>query len=130
MKLVADTSVWIDYFNGVTNAETGRLRLSVRAGDGLIPDLIRYEVIRGMRHARDRRVASGLFGTLDSRTVCGDDAAEAAALRYQSLRSKGITVRSAIDVLIASYCIDAALPLLFVDRDFRHFVTHFGLVAA
>ena len=130
VKIIADTSIWIDYLNGVTTAETQRLRLSVRAGDCLIPDLVRYELIRGMRHKRDRRVASQLFDTLDSRTLCGDDAAEAAALRYQTLRSKGLTVRGAIDVLIASYCIDEGLPLLFADRDFQYFVTHFGLRAA
>ena len=130
MRLVADTSIWIDYFNGVSSSEVQRLRASLRLGDCILLDVVLYEVVRGMRHERDRRVALQLFGTLESRTVCGTAAAEAAALRYQLFRSRGITIRSAIDVLIASYCIDAGLPLLFTDRDFVHFVTPYGLRAA
>ncbi|WP_213062681.1 hypothetical protein [Acinetobacter populi] len=44
------------------------------------------------------------------------------------LRKKGITIRKTTDVIIASYCIEHHLPLLFVDRDFLPFVQHLGLI--
>ena len=44
-----------------------------------------------------------------------------------SLRALGITVRSAIDVLLASLCIERGFVLLHRDRDFDAFETHRGL---
>ena len=70
--ILVDTSVWIDYFNGVDNPQT---------------DLL-------------------------------------------ALRKKGITIRKTADVIIATFCIEKELPLLFLDRDFIPFVDHLGLEPA
>jgi predicted nucleic acid-binding protein len=35
--------------------------------------------------------------------------------------------RKTADVIIASYCIEHKLPLLFSDKDFQPFVEHMGL---
>lgn len=40
-----------------------------------------------------------------------------------------MTIRKTTDVIIATYCIEQALPLLFTDRDFMPFVDHLGLVS-
>ena len=48
-----------------------------------------------------------------------------ATLRH--LRANGITVRSAIDVLIATFCIENDYMLLHQDRDFDAFAEHRGL---
>jgi len=36
-------------------------------------------------------------------------------------------VRKTLDIVIATYCIEHDLPLLFEDRDFLPFVQHLGL---
>ena len=42
---------------------------------------------------------------------------------------KGVTVRKTTDVIIATFCIENHMPLLFSDRDFLPFVDKLGLVA-
>jgi predicted nucleic acid-binding protein len=52
------------------------------------------------------------------------------AENFRSLRKKGITVRKTADVIIATFCIEQKLPLLFSDKDFKPFVKHLGLAEA
>lgn len=49
------------------------------------------------------------------------------AKNYRMLRSCGITIRSTIDCLIASYCITNEVALLHSDRDYSPFAQHLGL---
>ncbi|WP_223248646.1 PIN domain-containing protein [Thalassolituus oleivorans] len=49
---------------------------------------------------------------------------------FRALRKKGVTVRKTADVIIASFCIERKLPLLFSDKDFKPFVKHLGLAEA
>ena len=46
---------------------------------------------------------------------------------YRALRARGFTVRSVVDCIIATYCIEHRLPLLHSDRDFDPFEEHLGL---
>ena len=50
-----------------------------------------------------------------------------AAANYRHLRQKGITVRTTIDYLIATFCIESGFALLHNDRDFDPFEKHLGL---
>ena len=52
-----------------------------------------------------------------------------AAAHYRSLRAMGITVRSAIDVLVAAFCIERGYALLHRERDFHAFEDFRGLRA-
>ena len=49
------------------------------------------------------------------------------AENYRFLRKKGITARKTNDVIIASFCIEQGLELLYSDRDFTPFTEHPGL---
>ena len=49
------------------------------------------------------------------------------AEHYRALRTRGVTVRKTIDVMIGTYCIAHNLPLLYVDQDFDPMVQHLGL---
>ena len=51
------------------------------------------------------------------------------AENYRALRRKGITIRKTNDVIIATFCIENQIPLLFSDRDFIPFVEKLGLNA-
>ena len=83
----------------------------------VLPDLVLYEVLRGFRHERDLRQAKLLMQHLDVETCGGQATALAAAEHYRALRAQGCTVRSSIDVLVASFCIEHDYVLLHNDRD-------------
>jgi predicted nucleic acid-binding protein len=40
-----------------------------------------------------------------------------------------MTIRKTTDVIIATFCIEQRMPLLFTDRDFIPFVDYLGLVS-
>ena len=62
--------------------------------------------------------------------ILGKTIAVKSAENFRKLRRKGITIRKTADVIIATYCIEHGLPLLFSDKDFKPFVTHLNLAKA
>ena len=128
--IVVDSSVWIDFFNGVSTPEVGRLDGLLGVTPLAIGDLILVEVMQGFRNERDVATARQLFRSLALLPMLGGSNAWKAADNYRQLRSRGITVRKTIDGIIATACIEANLPLLFSDRDFVPYVEHLGLEAA
>jgi len=118
--ILVDASVWIDFFNGrETSAVT---LLGDLLADGAAPvemaDLTLFEVLRGFRHHQDFLAARHALAALPIVTVGGEDTVLAAAEHYRALRSQGVTVRSPIDVLLASFCIEHGYALLHSDHDF------------
>jgi predicted nucleic acid-binding protein len=47
-----------------------------------------------------------------------------AARLFRSLRGKGVTVRGAVDCIIAQTCLDIEAELLSPDSDFKHIAQH------
>lgn len=128
--IVVDSSVWVDFFNGTSTPEVERLDASLGVMPVAIGDLILVEVLQGFRRETDMATARQLFDSIPVIEMLGLANAYKAAQNYRALRRQGITVRKTIDGIIATACIEAALPLLFSDRDFLPFVRHLGLVAA
>lgn len=128
--IVVDSSVWIDFFNGVSTPQVERLDGLLGVTPLAIGDLILVEVLQGFRSERDVATARQLFGSLALLPMLGGSNAWKAAENYRTLRRKGITVRKTIDGIIATACIEANLPLLFSDRDFQPYVDHLALEAA
>jgi predicted nucleic acid-binding protein len=128
--IVVDSSVWIDFFNGVGSPEVERLDGLLGVTPLAIGDLILVEVMQGFRNERDVATARQLFRSLALLPMLGGSNAWKAAENVRQLRSRGITVRKTIDGIIATACIEANLPLLFSDRDFHPYVEHLGLEAA
>ncbi len=52
------------------------------------------------------------------------------ANNFRKLRKKGVTIRKTADVIIATYCIENKIPLLFTDKDFTPFVENLRLRSA
>lgn len=127
--LVADSSVWIDFFNGIANEASDALDGWLLQGDAqvLMPDLVLFEVLRGFRAEREVRDALRLLMPLGVVPIGGEPEALRAAERYRGLRAAGWTVRSSVDTLLASYCIDHDHILLHRDRDFAPYVQRYGL---
>lgn len=125
--ILVDSSVWVDYFNGVST--TGTAVLDDLLGRQLLAtgDLILAEVLQGFRLKKDHATALDLLSSLVFFELVGRDVALRSAENHRSLRARGVTVRKTIDTLIATFCISAGLELLHSDRDFDPFVEHLGL---
>jgi predicted nucleic acid-binding protein len=128
MTLV-DTGVWIDYLNGVRSEHTDTLDGGIVEGNVAIGDLIFLEILQGIRGDRDYRMAKKTLLTLDLHEIFGKGMLEKCAENYRALRKQGITIRKTTDVIIATFCIERRMPLLFIDRDFIPFVDHLGLIS-
>jgi predicted nucleic acid-binding protein len=119
--ILVDTSVWIDFFRGQRSAACEALAqclgdASVEVG---MPDLVLFEVMRGVRQTRAMHEAQDLLTALPAVELGGADNALKAAARYRQLRTQGRTVSSPIDVLLASYCMDQGHVLLHNDAYFE-----------
>ena len=125
-----DSSVWIDYFNGIETRETNLLDDFLGQRDVALGDLILTEVLQGFRHDQDFETAKSLLDQVTIFDLLGKPMALKAANHFRALRKQGITIRKTADVIIATFCIDKDMPLLFSDRDFQPFVDHRGLKAA
>jgi len=125
--VIVDSSVWIDYFADVRNRQTLWLEKNADSEFYALTDLIFCEVLQGTRDdfsfARVRTVLS----KLEIFNTGGTALALAAARNYRFLRTKAYTVRTTIDLLIATFCIEAGHELLHHDRDFDPFEEHLGL---
>lgn len=128
--LLVDSSVWIDYFNGVESPEAERLDALLGKEDLLTGDLVLAEVLQGFQRASDYRRARRLMASLAYEDMVGREVAIRSASYYRALRRKGITVRKTVDVLIATFCIVRGHALLHRDRDFDPFARLFGLAVA
>lgn len=125
--ILVDSSVWIDYFNGKQTWQTDLLDKKLSDEPIAIGDLILTEVLQGFRSDRDYKSARSFLNTLVFRQMGGYMVADQSARNYRKLRKMGITVRKTIDVIIATYCIIEAMPLLHDDRDFNPLADHLPL---
>ena len=120
--ILVDSSVWIDYFRGTSNRPVEQLAAWLRGGDATVDlavaDLVVFEVMRGFASPKAQRRSRDLLLALDVVEIGGLDNALRAAEHYRALRIQGYTVRSPIDVLLASYCIAHGHMLLHRDADF------------
>ena len=126
--ILVDSSVWIDYFNGTENKQTDTLDSALGIRTIAIGDLILAEVLQGFRVDKDYKIAKSLFDDLLIFDLVGRAIALKSADNFRKLRKKGITIRKPTDVIIATFCIEKELPLLFTDKDFKPFVKHLGLI--
>jgi predicted nucleic acid-binding protein len=127
MTVLGESSVWIDFLNGVQSPEVREFeRLMVRR-ELIIGDLIVHEVLRGVRHDAQATRLQRDFSQMFVRPLVTPRLALISAGHYRYLRARGITIRSTIDCLIATYCIETGTELLHSDRDFDPFEAHLGL---
>lgn len=127
--ILVDSSVWIDYFNGITTWQTELLDELISKVPILMGDLIFTEVLQGFRSDKDFEEAKNNLSILPFRRIGGYEVALQSALNYRLLRKRGITVRKTIDVIIGTFCILEEISILHDDRDFEPMVAHLSLKA-
>jgi len=125
--LIVDSTVWIDYFNGLENPQTDYLDQIVDRTPILVGDLILAEVLQGFRDDSDFEEARRALSKYIQVEMVNPELALQSARNYRLLRRKGITVRKTIDSLIATYCIENEHDLLHNDNDFDGYEKHLRL---
>ena len=125
--VIVDSTVWVDYMNGVVAPHTDWLDREVaRQRLGLI-DIILCEVLQGVREERRFRELQLRLMSFEVFDSGGRDLAIAAARNFRALRARGRTIRSTIDAWIATFCMLHGHVLLHNDRDFEPFEEFLGL---
>jgi len=125
--VIVDTTVWIDYFHGVANPETGWLEAELHRQRLGLTDVILCEVLQGVRDEIEAKDVERRLLKLEVFETGGVDLAREAAQNYRTLRSRGHTVRKTVDCLIATFCIRWQHSLLHRDRDFDPFEQYLQL---
>jgi hypothetical protein len=119
--VIVDTTVWVDYFQGVTNPETDWLDAEIERQRLGLTDVILCEVLQGVRDDSAAKDVERHLLKLEVFEAGSVDLAREAARNYRTLRGRGYTVRKTIDCLIATFCLREQHSLLHRDRDFDPF---------
>ena len=124
--ITADSSVWIDFLRGVETTQSQLLDdvLNDSSRDFVLLDVVLMEVLRGYRFEHEWKLANRLLSRLAVQTAGGEEIARSAAALYRQLRKTGVTVRSPIDLLVGSWCIESGCSLIHNDRDFAPMQPH------
>ena len=124
---IIDTSVWIDYFNGIIDERTNATAKFIIDGEVLMLPIILQEVLQGIRNLKDFINTKNAFlrnTFFEFNTI--EMALEAATL-FRYLKRSGVTVRKPNDCLIAAICIQNKFSLLHNDKDFNNIAKHTSL---
>lgn len=125
--VIVDSSVWIDYLNRRLTPETRWLQAAQNIEEVGLTTLVLAEVLQGIRFDNRFRSAEHFFRTLQIFESLTTPIGVQSARNYRTLRGHGVTVRSTIDCLIATFCIENGFRLLESDSDFEPFERYLGL---
>ena len=125
--VIAESSVWINLLRNNETAQTAWLRGHLGKPGLCIVDLILCKVLQGAGDQRSFRQILTMLTRLPILDTGGVDLAMTSAENYQTLHKRGITIRSTIDCLLATFYMREGYALLHNDRDFDPFEEHLGL---
>lgn len=120
--IAADTSSLIHYLNGAQTPDRPKIRAALEAQELYLPPPVMTELLSGVPREPDM----SLFLENAPLLAIAEGFWERAGENRHRLRSKGFKAKLA-DTLIAQCCIDADVPLIAGDDDFRHFARWCGL---
>jgi len=125
--VIVDSSVWIDFLNQRQTPQTHWLQASRNLDRVGLTTLALAEVLQGIRHDSRFRRAERFFRALAVVDTLDYRLAVQAASNFRTLRGLGITIRSTVDCLIATFCIETGNQLLHCDGDYEFFERHLNL---
>jgi predicted nucleic acid-binding protein len=125
--IVVDSSVWIPHLNNRLTPAVATLRRLVESEPILVGDLVLCEVLQGLRSDEEARLVEEALRQFPIVAMLDPYLASRAAANYRRLRRLGVTVRTTIDLIIGTYCLEYDCELLHDDRDFAHMERHLGL---
>jgi predicted nucleic acid-binding protein len=121
---VVDSNTWADYFNGTGTPHVSYLDGLLRGErEVFVLPIVVTEVLQGFRTDSGFERARKVFMALPRIEPTLETHVRAARL-FRTLRRKGVTVRGAVDCVIAQACIDEGAELLSPDVDFERIARH------
>lgn len=124
MTLV-DTSAWVEWLRG-TGSPTS-LAVDALIGSGDPPatcEPILFELLVGTSSRDEERNVQRLVAATRLLTVGAPGTWEAAAATYRACRSRGETIRSMADCLIAAVALREDVEILHCDADYAALARH------
>jgi predicted nucleic acid-binding protein len=129
VRVLVDTSVWVDFFNRHPSREADLLaRLIEDEVEVVTCGVVIAEFFQGIRRTESLGELERQFRDMACLPPREPDTYFAAASLYRDLRARGLTVRSTIDCLIARLAEENGTLLLAKDRDMVQILDS-GLVA-
>ncbi len=114
MSVLVDTSVWIDLFRGRQKVDFDRMLSFV-----ICPPIVQ-EILQGLANDRNFEIIkSGIMAIPCVAPNVGISTYLHAADIYRTGRSRGYTIRSSIDCLVAAIAIECNLVVMHRDRDYK-----------
>ncbi len=118
MKVLVDTSAWVDFLNGFPSPAADALAELLQGNDDVCTcGIVVAEVLQGLRQDAGRATIQRSFEDMTFLEPPGIRLYFRAAELYRALRERGKTVRSTIDCIIAAIAEDGGCNLLARDRD-------------
>jgi predicted nucleic acid-binding protein len=127
VRVLVDTSVWVDYFDGAMTPRTDFLHEMLGWAPVTVADLIVAEVLQGFTNDKDWETARHALLKFPLYTIGGRDLALESARNQRVLRANGALLPDTVDCLIATFCIRNNLALLHADPGFEPFERYLGL---
>ncbi|HUZ07971.1 MAG TPA: PIN domain-containing protein [Candidatus Paceibacterota bacterium] len=127
MKVLVDSTVWIDFLNARQTEQTQKFKQCIRNYDTIcLCGFVLVEVLQGIRDGKQLIAAKQQFENL---TYLEEDRStfELGAKIYRELRQQGITIRNAMDCLISAVVIQHGVNFLENDRDYKFIDRHYPL---
>lgn len=116
--VIVDTTVWVDFFAGKNTPQVQTLEHFLTEGEDIcICGVILTEVLQGIRDDSNYTKTLSRFDTFLFLQMSRRTFVRASEL-YRTLRRHGITIRKAVDCMIASVAIEHNIRLLHNDKDF------------
>jgi len=127
MRLLVDSTIWVDFLNARQTRQTQKFKESVKNGDQICYcGFVLMEVWQGVRDGKELFAVKQQFQNLiyleDDRSTF-----EFGATIYRELRRKGITIRNSVDCLISAVVIQHGVNFLENDRDYKFIDRHYPL---
>lgn len=124
MKVLADTSAWIEFLRRTDSATARAMRRHLETDEVATTDIVIMEVLAGTtdeaRFAKAHRALDACTYLPQRRYA---DATAAAAL-YRQCRRAGETPRQLTDCLVAAVALRNRTPVLQRDRDYAAIARH------
>ena len=127
MRVLVDTTVWIDYFDGIASPRPDYLNEILGWGPVHVADLIVSEVLQGFPADQDWELARQALAKFPSFSIGGSALVQQSTVHQRVLYGKGVSLPGLVDCLIATFCIQNNLALLHSDPAFEPFERYLGL---
>jgi predicted nucleic acid-binding protein len=125
--IVVDSSIWIAQLRNTDIPTIERLRRIEDNKNILVGDLVLLEVLQGARSEPQAKLIENALRQFEITQMMDNEMIAKAAANYRTLRKQGVTIRSTVDVIIATFCIEKNHTLLHNDRDFDPIAQYLGL---